>query len=677
MHGTPTVLVDGKPLAATLDPRRPGRPAREASRPAERPCHGTSRRMTLDGVHRRPAQGRAARPPRRLGLAADRLASSPTRHPGAGAERPRASCGEFFAFRDFAHFVEVYLAVVDLIRTPEDIRLPHLRGRPRDGDGPAGPVRRADLHAVHLGAAARRGAGIPIEAYTEAIEDARVAAERDFGLVLRWIYDIPGESGLPAADATLDFALDHRPDALVGFGLGGPEIGVPRPQFQPHFDAGPGGRAAQRAARRRDHRAGDGLGRAARCSAPSGSGTARRRRRTPTLLAHLAETGIPLEVCPSSNIATRAVATLDEHPIRAFRDAGVTVTVNSDDPPMFGTTPQPGVRDRRRPARPRRGRAWPTWPAPPCARRSLDDAGEARGCSARSTPTRVPERPRERHRPSGLILRWADSFVRHRDPPTRVRHAVPGPRIRDSTNAAKGGRAQPVTRPRPRSYCGSIGHGHEDGAMSTTAAEQAAQETDEGVVHILWMNGGLSCDGDSVALTAATQPSIEEIVLGALPGLPEDRGALAADRLRVRPRAGRRQLHRVVAQGRPRRARAVRARRRGLDPQRGDQGRGLLVRRSATTPRPASRCTTSRVARPAGAEGDRRDRGRHLRDVRRHPRHGRQPHRRDGRARLPRLGLEVQGRAADRLRARAARSTPTTSPRPSSTCSTRWPARRR
>ena len=43
----------------------------------------------------------------------------------------------------------------------------------------------------------------------------------------------------------------------------------------------------------------------------------------------------------------------------------------------------------------------------------------------------------------------------------------------------------------------------------------------EPLVHILWINGGLSCDGDSVALTAATQPSIEEIVLGALPGLPK------------------------------------------------------------------------------------------------------------------------------------------------------------
>ena len=48
-----------------------------------------------------------------------------------------------------------------------------------------------------------------------------------------------------------------------------------------------------------------------------------------------------------------------------------------------------------------------------------------------------------------------------------------------------------------------------------------AAESKKPVVHILWINAGLSCDGDSVALTAAMQPSIEEIVLGALPGLPE------------------------------------------------------------------------------------------------------------------------------------------------------------
>ena len=58
----------------------------------------------------------------------------------------------------------------------------------------------------------------------------------------------------------------------------------------------------------------------------------------PALLAHLAETGISLEVCPSSNVATRAVASLAEHPLRKFVEAGVTVSINSDDPSMFGTT---------------------------------------------------------------------------------------------------------------------------------------------------------------------------------------------------------------------------------------------------------------------------------------------------------------------------------------------------
>lgn len=57
----------------------------------------------------------------------------------------------------------------------------------------------------------------------------------------------------------------------------------------------------------------------------------------PALLAHLAEHRIPLEVCPTSNVATRAVRTLEEHPLKEMVDAGVLVTINSDDPPMFGT----------------------------------------------------------------------------------------------------------------------------------------------------------------------------------------------------------------------------------------------------------------------------------------------------------------------------------------------------
>jgi aminodeoxyfutalosine deaminase len=54
-------------------------------------------------------------------------------------------------------------------------------------------------------------------------------------------------------------------------------------------------------------------------------------------LARLRELQIPLEVCPTSNLRTGAVASLNEHPLRRLWDAGLYVTLNSDDPPMFNT----------------------------------------------------------------------------------------------------------------------------------------------------------------------------------------------------------------------------------------------------------------------------------------------------------------------------------------------------
>jgi len=258
------------------------------------------------------------------------------RHPGA-VPVDTEELRRFFEFRDFAHFVEVYLAVVALIRTDADVR--YLTYEVARELATTQQVRYAELTCTPYTSVLPDDPdhGIPIEAYTEALEDARLAAERDFGIVLRWIYDIPGESGMPAADATLSFATNHRVDALVGFGLGGPEIGVSRPQFKPHFDA------ARRVGLRSVPHAGETTGPqtvwdAIRVLGAERIGHGTSAAQDPTLLEHLAKEGIPLEVCPSSNVATRAVASLDEHPIQAFRDAGVTVTVNSDDPSMFGTS---------------------------------------------------------------------------------------------------------------------------------------------------------------------------------------------------------------------------------------------------------------------------------------------------------------------------------------------------
>ncbi|MEU8130931.1 adenosine deaminase [Micromonospora sp. NPDC049049] len=237
----------------------------------------------------------------------------------------------YFEFRDFAHFVEVYLSVVDLIRDPEDVWiLTHEVARELARQ----QVRYAELTITPYSHVRR---GIPAPAFCEAIEDARRRALTDFGIELRWCFDIPGEAGLPAAEETLRIALDERPDGLVSFGLGGPEIGVPRPQFRPYFDQ------ARAAGLRSVPHAGETTGPQTVWDALNELGAERighgiSAAQDPQLLAYLAERQIGMEVCPTSNVRTRAVATLDEHPLRQLVDAGLLVTINSDDPPMFGTT---------------------------------------------------------------------------------------------------------------------------------------------------------------------------------------------------------------------------------------------------------------------------------------------------------------------------------------------------
>ncbi|WP_328726300.1 adenosine deaminase [Streptomyces sp. NBC_00259] len=266
-----------------------------------------------------------------VGSASPRIVSElAARHPDSKVPTDLEALADYFTFTDFTHFIEVYLSVVDLVRTPDDVRLLTFevaRDMARQN------IRYAELTVTPFSSTRR---GIPEQGFMEAIEDARKAAETELDVILRWCFDIPGEAGLDAAEETARLAVDLRPEGLVSFGLGGPEIGVPRPQFKPYFD-----RAIAAGLRSVPH-AGETTGpetvwdalndlRAERI----GHGTS--STKDPKLLAHLAEHRIPLEVCPTSNIATRAVATLDEHPIKEMVDAGVLVTVNSDDPPMFGT----------------------------------------------------------------------------------------------------------------------------------------------------------------------------------------------------------------------------------------------------------------------------------------------------------------------------------------------------
>lgn len=235
----------------------------------------------------------------------------------------------FYAFRDFPHFIEVYQQVNALVTTPDDV-VDLVVGLARDQA--ASGVRYAEVTVTPL---SHLAAGLDPRALAGALTTGRERARAEHGVELGWVFDVAGELGVDAAWATLRWALAHRPPGTVGFGLGGPEVGVPRPPFAPAFAAA---RAEGLAAL---PHAGETTGPETVWSALVDLGAHRighgiRAVDDPRLLDHLAEHAIALEVCPTSNVRTGAVASLPEHPLARLVEAGVPVTLATDDPGMFG-----------------------------------------------------------------------------------------------------------------------------------------------------------------------------------------------------------------------------------------------------------------------------------------------------------------------------------------------------
>lgn len=259
----------------------------------------------------------------------DTLAELAQGRPDAGVPSDAEGLKRFFEFRDFPHFIEVYATVNDLVRSTDDV-VTLLRGAVTDLA--SHQVRYAEITVTPYMHELR---GLAPEAVVEGLDEGRRLAQAR-GIELAWIYDIPGEHGQPAAQRTLDLALEQPPDGLVGFGLAGAEAGVSRADYAWAFDQ------ARAVGLRSVPHAGEGDGPASVWAAVDdlhadriGHGV--RASEDPDLVAVLAERRIPLEVCPSSNVCTRVYERLEDHPIKDLIDAGVIVTVNTDDPHMFGT----------------------------------------------------------------------------------------------------------------------------------------------------------------------------------------------------------------------------------------------------------------------------------------------------------------------------------------------------
>lgn len=254
------------------------------------------------------------------------------RHPERGVPTDPDALAAFYEFRDFAHFIEIYQKVSALVTTPEDV-VALVTGIGRDLA--ASNVRYAEVTVTpysHL------LAGIEPDAVAQALTEGRRRVEADHGIELAWIFDIPGEYGLLSGRETLAWVEKHAPDGTVGFGLGGPEIGVERTQFADLFAA------ARAAGLHSIPHAGETTGPGTVWSALRDLGAERighgvSSAGDPRLVEHLAAERIPLEMCPTSNVRTGAVARLEDHHclrccVPAYRSRS-TPTIPACSPPTW------------------------------------------------------------------------------------------------------------------------------------------------------------------------------------------------------------------------------------------------------------------------------------------------------------------------------------------------------
>ncbi len=236
---------------------------------------------------------------------------------------------DWYAFRDFPHFIDVFEAAVHTLRDEEDFALLVAQTATtlaRQNVRYAEVILPPHLHLAR---------GVPAEAIFGGIEHARVAVERDLGIQLRWIADFPGHWGASSGEATLDAVLHAGLESIVGLSVGG--IEVDRDPFAAVFAR------ARAAGLHSVPHAGETHGPDRVWSAIQRLGAERighgiRCLHDPALVEHLVSAGIALDVCPTSNLRTQSVASLAQHPLPRMLDAGLTVTLNSDDPPMFATT---------------------------------------------------------------------------------------------------------------------------------------------------------------------------------------------------------------------------------------------------------------------------------------------------------------------------------------------------
>lgn len=174
--------------------------------------------------------------------------------------------------------------------------------------------------------------GLPLQEILDILGEDPPARPR-----VRWIVDLVRNYGPAAAETLLERLLPLLPPTVVGLTLGGAERLYPPRQFERVYAL------AREGGLRTTVHAGEALGPESVWNALDtlrveriGHGV--RAIEDPMLVSHLAERKIPLEICPTSNVLTGVYPSLEAHPVRELYDAGVPLSINTDDPTFFGVS---------------------------------------------------------------------------------------------------------------------------------------------------------------------------------------------------------------------------------------------------------------------------------------------------------------------------------------------------
>jgi adenosine deaminase/aminodeoxyfutalosine deaminase len=243
-----------------------------------------------------------------------------------------------YAPGDFAQFIEAFKWVTSLLRTPADYAL--ITGRLAE-QLLAQNVVYAEV-TLSVGVMLLRKQD-PLANYAEIRRAAAPFEAR--GLRLNWIFDAARQFGVPAAMEVAKFAAECARHGVVAFGIGGDELAFPPHDFVPVYEF-----ARSAGLQPLIHAGETGDAQAVRDAIEMlgavriGHGIA--AMHDARLMDELTKRGVVLEICPTSNLRTGALArqlgrpyaNMEDHPLRRFFDAGVPVTLASDDPAMFGTS---------------------------------------------------------------------------------------------------------------------------------------------------------------------------------------------------------------------------------------------------------------------------------------------------------------------------------------------------